>query len=265
MDAGKREDCAFEKLITRNVPHILEKIFFSLDYRSFQSCFRVNSTWNELLSSPSYKKMSAKKLNEKEENEKKLWRASCTGNLGEVKRLISSGLWMDVNCVQFTFNRTPLFVAASEGHKHIVQILLDAGAEPDKADEVLWTPLLWCCATYGREDIVQLLLERGADPNKASTREYTPLYRAVRYGCKETVQLLLEHGADPNKASPLGDPPLHFGAREGKIEIVQLLLERGADHKKKDAWRMTPLDYATKKGHKEVAQLLSQYTTRGKN
>ena len=28
--------CAFDTLLTRNVPHILEKIFFSLDYKSFQ-------------------------------------------------------------------------------------------------------------------------------------------------------------------------------------------------------------------------------------
>ena len=69
MDACE-DPCAFEILFTRNVPHILEKIFFSLDYRSFQSCFRVNSAWNELLSSQPYQKMSAKKLSEKDKNYK---------------------------------------------------------------------------------------------------------------------------------------------------------------------------------------------------
>ena len=55
MEAGgTTEPCAFEKLFTRNVPHILEKIYFSLDYRSFKSALRVNKTWNETLSTEPY-------------------------------------------------------------------------------------------------------------------------------------------------------------------------------------------------------------------
>ena len=50
------ETCAFDPLFTRSVPHILEKIFFYLDYDSFQQCVRVNTTWYELLTSDSYRK-----------------------------------------------------------------------------------------------------------------------------------------------------------------------------------------------------------------
>ena len=55
---------------------------------------------------------------------------------------------------------------------------------------------------YGCERLVQLLLERGANPNKASLSGNTPLLRAVWYGRAEVVQILLEHGADPNKGGP---------------------------------------------------------------
>merc|ERR1712154_732796 len=41
-------------LFTRSVPHILEKIFFSLDYESFVRCSEVNRTWNGLLTSEPY-------------------------------------------------------------------------------------------------------------------------------------------------------------------------------------------------------------------
>ena len=41
-------------LFTRSVPHILEKIFFSLDYESFMRCSEVNKTWNDLLTSEPY-------------------------------------------------------------------------------------------------------------------------------------------------------------------------------------------------------------------
>ena len=74
MEAGKSVgQCAVEMLFSRNVPHILEKIFFSLDYESFQTCFKVNSAWNELLSSESCQRKSNKMLIEKYQDEKKLF------------------------------------------------------------------------------------------------------------------------------------------------------------------------------------------------
>ena len=99
MDAGRsKEPCAFDLLFARNVPHILEKIFFSLDYASFQTCFKVNRTWQQLLSSQFYQKKSSEMLIEKEKNEKKLWLASREGKIDDVKqRLISTGGWLDVN------------------------------------------------------------------------------------------------------------------------------------------------------------------------
>ena len=50
------EQNAFGVLFAKSVPHILEKIFFSLDYKSFQACFKVSSAWNKELSSQRYQK-----------------------------------------------------------------------------------------------------------------------------------------------------------------------------------------------------------------
>ena len=50
MEQGQNyEPCAFDTLFGRSVPHILEGIFFSLDYKSFKNCMDVNKRWNELL------------------------------------------------------------------------------------------------------------------------------------------------------------------------------------------------------------------------
>ena len=58
MEAQRAKlDCGFDKLFERNVPHILEKIFFSLDYTSFKQCMEVSSAWYELLKSDSYKRL----------------------------------------------------------------------------------------------------------------------------------------------------------------------------------------------------------------
>ena len=55
------ETCAFDTLLSTNVPHILEKIFLSLDCKSYKACMQVNSTWRRILTSkPLSKKAKAK-------------------------------------------------------------------------------------------------------------------------------------------------------------------------------------------------------------
>ena len=38
------DSCAFNKLFNKSVPHILEKIFLSLDYASFKTCLDLEAT-----------------------------------------------------------------------------------------------------------------------------------------------------------------------------------------------------------------------------
>ena len=112
---SKIDSCAFDLLFSRNVPHILEKIFFSLDYASFQNFFKVNKTWNAALSSQSCQKKSHKMLLAKQENEKKLWQASRYGDVDSEKLIISSGGWMDADGVFGQHKSTPLMEAARWG------------------------------------------------------------------------------------------------------------------------------------------------------
>ena len=46
----------FDKLLSKNVPHIHEGIFFSLDYESFVACRKVSRKWEELLSSEPFQR-----------------------------------------------------------------------------------------------------------------------------------------------------------------------------------------------------------------
>ena len=124
MDAEKTEKfCAFETLFSKNVPHILEKIYFSLDYKSFLACFKVSKTWNQMLSSEVFQKKFHKLLIEKEDNDKKLHEMSDEGNVEEVKRLLSNGGWVDVNCVGGGDQDTPLIRATFGYHIDMVKAL----------------------------------------------------------------------------------------------------------------------------------------------
>ena len=44
----------FDALLKKNVPHILEKIFYCLDYKTFLTCRKVSKTWRDLLTSKSF-------------------------------------------------------------------------------------------------------------------------------------------------------------------------------------------------------------------
>ena len=45
MASNRETNTGFDKLFVMNVPHILEKIFLSLDYESFKKCHDVSNTW----------------------------------------------------------------------------------------------------------------------------------------------------------------------------------------------------------------------------
>ena len=180
------EDCAnpcgIDTLFTKNVPHILEKIFFSLDYESYKSCLEVCDAWNKLLTSETYrgkgKSVFCAKISEDED---RLHKASTEGTKDEVVGLLSSGM-LDVNILKH--NSPPLFKASLAGHKDVAKLLLDRGADPNHATEnfeVSLTALL-VAAIGGHKDVVQLLLDRGADPNRTDRWGKTPLSTATFLG-----------------------------------------------------------------------------------
>ena len=215
----------FDKLLSKNVPHILEAIFLSLDYESFKKCCEVNKAWNKLLTAESFqRKFHDDILND----ERKLHHAAgMYGNTNEVGRLLHSGL-VDINCVRRAWKTTPLCEAAMHGHKDVVELLLDAGAEPNKANIYGETPLFRATG-YGHNEVIEALLTKGADPNRQNNNGITPLHWAVDCGYIDVLKLLLESGADPNKQDRAMRTPLHMAVDSGHKEMVKLLLDKGAE------------------------------------
>ena len=231
--------CAFEKLFTTFVPHVLEKIFFSLDYESFKACQEVCKDWYEVLSMESFKLKANTMLTV---NGEKLRSAIDEKNLDEVFRVLSFCM-VDVNCDMESYPETLFSYALFTGHTEMVKLLLNARADTNEANRYGETPLHFAVRCY-KKKLVQQLLDSRADPNKADGSGQTPLNWAAYKGKTAVVKLLIERGAEVDKADNKGRTPLHIAANYRHKNVVKALLDGGADPTKKDRWGITPLSEA---------------------
>ena len=115
MGAGKSKvPCAFDKLLEKNVPHIVEKIFLPLDFQSFMMCLEVSNTWRELLKTEWLRRKV--KLLFQHEIPMELWNAAMYGKSEIVIKLLSTGL-MNVNCAPNADLSTPLVAASGKSKR----------------------------------------------------------------------------------------------------------------------------------------------------
>ena len=121
--------------------------------------------------------------------------AADTGNIEAVKQHLAAGV--DVNAG----NRTPLFIAAANGHKQIVELLLDKGSDVNTKG-LMGTPLHAAVSFKGHhKEITELLIAAGADVNAKDKVGHTPVDSAERENYlrspevqKEIADLLRKHG-----------------------------------------------------------------------
>ena len=187
-------------------------------------------------------------------NDAALQTAAFKGDLGEVQALIENKA--DVNAANRD-GTTPLFMAAQGGHREIIALLLDHGADAKQARKNDSVSPLYIAAQQGHREIVALLLDHGADAKQARKNDgVSPLYIAAQQGHREIVMLLLDHGADTKQGTTNGRTALHVAAFHGHREIVTLLLKYGAEKSAKATTGQRPVDFARQQGHSALVPLL---------
>ena len=265
-----RIPCGFDTLFNKNVPHILENIFFNLDYKAYKACLEVNTTWRKLLTSEFYKAKTKLLFCEQLlEDARELIRVSGEGNVEEARKLLSSGM-VDVNYQDAICTgrrklknrgRTPLHFSAIHGKKEFVELLITNGADVNIADNLGKTPL-HKAASLGKKDMAEILIANGAKLNTADESGKTPLHEAALRGHCRVLQFLLTNSAKVNITDNLGKTPLHEAVQKGQIEAAKILIENGADPRKEDVNEvdnegLTPLHRAAISGcSKEMVKLL---------
>ncbi len=105
------------------------------------------------------------------------------------------------------YGGTALIPAAERGHVETVRTLIEAGVDVDHVNRLDWTALLEAIILGDggerHQRIVDLLLQAGADPNLADGAGVTPLQHEQSRGYREIEQALLAAGGrDPPGGHP---------------------------------------------------------------
>eukprot|EP01130_Rhizamoeba_saxonica_P016897 TRINITY_DN790_c0_g1_i3.p1 TRINITY_DN790_c0_g1~~TRINITY_DN790_c0_g1_i3.p1 ORF type:complete len:840 (+),score=162.66 TRINITY_DN790_c0_g1_i3:259-2778(+) len=227
---------------------------------------------------------------EPETQRQELFEACKVGDLDTVKEFISQDpQYINVSSNLDEDHRNPLLFAAGEGHIHIIEWLLNNGADPaatasefrtnllteavkhnqievvkyvleeqkfhnfnvdETTSSIKWSALHYAC-NFGNFEILQYLISKGASIDLQTNQGRSPLHLAFNH--PNLIDLLLENGANVNQIDSRGQSTLHRCAIIGDIMSTEKLLEAGADVNLLDINGDTPLDIADRMNMWEVA------------
>ena len=104
--------------------------------------------------------------------------------------------------------------------------------------------------------MARMLIDAGADVNKATTDDgTTPLYIASGKGFADVARMLIDAGADVNRTDNDNRSALGAASFEGHADVVRLLISSKADLNIKGKWG-TPLKEAIDDKKPEVVKIL---------
>lgn len=136
-----------------------------------------------------------------------------------------------------------LLTAARHGDVVALRKALADGASVNATDPEFAQTALIRAAMFGQPAVVEALLAAKADPNKASYLSRTPLHWAAASGAADIISMLAKSGARVDAVDGYDETPLDYAAEAGQVAAAKALLAAGArvEKLKKPLSRRLPL------------------------
>ncbi|XP_063416362.1 ankyrin-1-like [Mytilus trossulus] len=182
-----------------------------------------------------------------------------------LQRIDSSGKEGLIITKQCREDHSPLHIACKLGNQEAVSCLLHNGFLVNIVDQSNQTPL-WVAISEGHNSVTEMLLAntkidvnvyvKQSVKGTRETQNITVLLQAAILDDMKTVIALCHHNPDTNIEDATGKTALHYTSCNGRTDGVRTLLHHGADINKLTKDFESPLYLACQKGHGEVAKLL---------
>jgi ankyrin repeat protein len=168
--------------------------------------------------------------------------AASAGNEASVRLLLAA----NANPNAFV-GMAALQFAVIQNNLKVLQLLLDAHADPNVQDRNGDTALYYVVRSGAKSETARKLLEAGADPRIANSEGITPLYASMSDAVSNSIvpeqtkeveptdepskiwDLFLAHGADINAATKEGKTALHVAMENENLNAIEWLIGHGAD------------------------------------
>jgi ankyrin repeat protein len=203
--------------------------------------------------------------------------------VGETKFRIGNELrHVDIDTTD-AFGNTALHLAAANGNKIMVRLLLRKGADPDRQNIYGETALhaaitnsegaayryvlkktmnvdtkncfgataLHYAAALGHDSAVIKLISAGAHVEAKDSSDHTPLGAAVLFGNRSTAELLLKAGACADSYYLSATTVLHDAVLSRDTSMVSMLVQHSANPNARDGEGRTLLHVAVRSGEAE--------------
>ncbi len=158
-------------------------------------------------------------------SEDQLRRAASSGNLAEMRRLLGAGARMNSSDPD---GFTPLIAAVGADQPEAVSLLLQRGADVNHKSPKTGHTALTYAAVLGYGHLIDALIQAGANTEVRNRSGRTPLMEAALRGYVSATQLLLANGANPGAKDRRGRTALAMANFAGHREVASLLITRGA-------------------------------------
>ncbi|XP_067648882.1 ankyrin repeat, PH and SEC7 domain containing protein secG-like [Haliotis asinina] len=174
------------------------------------------------------------------------------GDLQQVKHIMSRGS-VNINSKDEKHGRTPLMVAAHEGHCRIFEFLITKGANKSEVDSDCKNFLHWACMGAHVAMVDCLLQQYGIVKNV----RLSPLLQAAMKGNINVFELFACTGSNVSRVDLNGYNVLHFACMGEHMSLVKYIVSQGSvDINSRSIHGLTPLMFAVVQHCKDIFDFL---------